>query len=269
MFRKFLIQLFIFIAMAGLLWLGLSRINLKKVTRIEQGIETLEEKLGDVFLNIFRQQYIELKDDGVNDYLDDVLNDLFSRNNIDPYSVDIYLMQSKTVNAFAMPGRKIIVLTGLVEFTETPEELIGVIAHEIAHVESDHVMRKLSREVGIAVLFSAVSGNYNMELLREVAKLIATNTYSRALEKEADLLAIEYMANAGYNPQGLADLFNRFSEEYDILPRELQWISTHPASLERAELLEGIIEEKGTTAFKELDLEEWKQFRNRLEAIQE
>ncbi|MBW6478032.1 MAG: M48 family metallopeptidase [Bacteroidales bacterium] len=153
-----------------------------------------------------------------------------------------------------------------VGFTETPEEFIGVIAHEIAHVESDHVMRKLSREVGTAALFAAVSGNYNMELLREVAKMLASNTYSRSLESEADLLAFEYLVNAGYNPQSLADLFHRFSEELDVLPRELQWISTHPASLERAEFLEGVIEEKTAIAFKEFDMEEWKQFKNRLES---
>jgi len=265
MFKKFLIQLFIFLAIVGLLWFGFSKLNFKKATRIDQRIEQLEEKLGEVFLNFFKQQHQEIKDPEIHNYLESVLDDLFKKNQIERKSIDIYLLKSSTVNAFALPGRNIILLSGLVDFTEKPEELIGVIAHEIAHVESDHVMRKLSREVGIAVLFAAVSGNYNMELLRELAKLIASNTYSRSLENEADLLAIEYMVNAGYNPQGLADLFYRFSEEFDILPPELQWISTHPASLERAELLEGIIEEKGTIAIKELDPEEWNQFKKRLE----
>jgi beta-barrel assembly-enhancing protease len=265
MLKKFLIQLFIFLAIVALIWFGLSRLNFKKATRIDQRIEQLEEKLGDVFLNIFKQQHLEIKDQEIHDYIESILEDLFEKNQIERKSIDIYLLKSSTVNAFALPGRNIILLSGLVDFTETPEELIGVIAHEIAHVESDHVMRKLSREVGIAVLFAAVSGNYNMELLREVAKMLASNTYSRSLENEADLLAFEYLVNAGYNPQGLADLFHRFSEEFDILPRELQWISTHPASMERAELLEEIIEEKGTIAYKEFDMEEWKQFKNSLE----
>lgn len=269
MFKKFIIQFLIFLAIVGLVWFGFSKLNFKKATRIDQRIEQLEEKLGDVFLNIFKQQHQEIKDPEVHNYLESVLDDLFKKNQFEYESIDIYLLRSSTVNAFALPGRNIILLSGLIEFTESPEELIGVIAHEIAHVEADHVMRKLSREVGIAVLFAAVSGNYNMELLREVAKLLASNTYSRSLENEADLLAIEYMANAGYDPQGLADLFYRFAEKYDILPRELQWISTHPASLERAELLEEIIKEKGTIALKELDLEEWKQFKNRLEGKQE
>jgi beta-barrel assembly-enhancing protease len=268
MFKKFLIQLFIFLAIVALIWFGLSRLNFKKATRIDQRIEQLEEKLGDVFLNIFKQQHQEIYDPEIHDYLEYLLKDLFKSNDIDPGSIDIYLLRSSTVNAFALPGRNIILLSGLVDFTETPEEFIGVVAHEIAHVESDHVMRKLSREVGIAVLFAAVSGNYNMELLREVAKLIASNTYSRSLEIEADLLAVEYMINAGYNPRGLADLFHRFAEELDILPRELQWISTHPASVERAEMLEGIIEEMDTVSFKEPDMEKWNQFKNRLKGKQ-
>lgn len=267
MFRKFLIQFFVFIALAGLLWLGLSRINLKKITRVDQGIETLEEKLGDIFLNIFRQQHTEVKDGKVNDYLDDILDDLFSRNNIDPYSIDIYLMQSKTVNAFALPGRRIIILTGLIDFTETPEELTGIIAHEIAHVEAGHVMNKLSREIGISVLFAAVSGNYNMELLREVAKMIASNSYSRTIEREADQLAFEYLVNAKTDPSGLADVFQRFADELDVLPQELQWISTHPASLERAENLKKLIEQHYINSFREYDVEEWNTFKNSLKDL--
>ncbi len=265
MFKKFLIHFFIFLAIVALIWFGLSRLNFKKATRIDHRIEQLEEKLGDIFLKIFKQQHQEIKDPEIHEYLESVLEDLFSKNQIDRTSIDIYVLRSSMVNAFALPGRNILLLSGLVEFTETPEELIGVIAHEIAHVESDHVMRKLSREVGIAVLFTAVTGNYNMELLREVAKLIASNTYSRTLENEADLLAIEYMINAGYNPRGLVDLFNRFADKFDILPSELQWISTHPASVDRAERLEEIIEEMGTVSFKKPDMEKWNQFKNKLE----
>ncbi|MFN2395940.1 MAG: M48 family metallopeptidase [Bacteroidales bacterium] len=267
MFRKFLIQLFVFIALAGLLWLGFSKINLKKATGIDQRIETLEEKLGDIFLNIFSQQYTEVKDDKVNDYLDEILDDLFNSNNIDPYSIDIYLMQSNTVNAFALPGHSIIILTGLVDFTETPEELTGVIAHEIAHVESGHVMKKLSREIGISVLFASVSGNYNMELLREVAQMIASNSYSRTIEREADQLAFEYLVNANINPRGLADIFQRFADEFDLLPEELQWISTHPASLERAKSLIKLTEQHYRDSYREYDSKEWNEFKDSLKDL--
>lgn len=265
MFKKFLLQFFLFLLIAGLLWLGIRQINLYKAARIDERIEKLEERLGDLFLNIFAQQHRQITEPEVHEYLEYLTSEIFQKNNIDRESIDIYLLRSKTVNAFALPGRNIILLSGLIDYTETPEQLIGVIAHEIAHLEADHVMKKLSREVGIAVLLAAVSGNYNMELLREVAKMIASNSYSRAIETEADLMAMEYMINAGINPRGLIDLFKRFGEDFDILPSELQWLGTHPASEDRANQLKKKLEELAHTDFKVFDAEEWEQFKERLE----
>ncbi len=144
-----------------------------------------------------------------------------------------------------MPGDQLIVLTGLVDYCKTPEELAGVMAHEIAHIEHDHVMKKLVKEVGIAMLFAIAGGNSSFEIIGEVLQTISSRAFDRDQETEADHYAVKLLSNAHINPAGLSDFLFRLSQESEDMADEMLIISTHPGSSDRAAtILEEIKKEK-------------------------
>ncbi|MFN3555571.1 MAG: M48 family metallopeptidase [Bacteroidales bacterium] len=265
--KKLIFQLAVMLLIMAAIWAFFTQIDFVKILRPQQKLEQGEKKLGELLLNVYKMQS-ERIDDPLNDaYLNSILEPLFDANDIDPQSISIYILRSDAVNAFALPGRNVVLLSGLIDFVDGPEELIAIIAHEIAHLEADHVMRKLRREIGITALLSLVSGNYNLDLMREIASLIATNSYSRVLENEADKLALDYMYAAEIDPMALVKVFMLFAESFGSVPQQLQWISTHPQSVDRADRLEMLLAAKPSKSYRTFDRQEWKQFKTRLQAF--
>lgn len=143
---------------------------------------------------------------------------------------EVQTFDSEMVNAFALPGGKIGVYTGLIKVAETPDQLAAVIGHEIAHVHARHsaarVSNQLVAQLGIAVL--AGSTGYNPELIGMGANLLLMLPNGRRDESEADMLGLEYMARAGFNPAAAADLWvNMARASSGEAPPE--FLSTHPA----------------------------------------
>ena len=135
------------------------------------------------------------------------------------------------VNAVALPGGQVLLFDGLVQEAETPEELAGVLAHEVGHVRERHVMTALLRQFGLSILTSGVNSNVGSGALAAT-----TMTYSRGAEAEADEWARTAMRRADISPVGAAQFFERHGGKGDgaDLPDAVEWLSTHPAQKERA-----------------------------------
>jgi predicted Zn-dependent protease len=129
----------------------------------------------------------------------------------------------------------LVIYTGLIAACENEAELYGVIGHELAHMEKNHVMNKLIKEIGLSVLISMTTGNGNAEMIKEAIKHLSSTAYDRSLETEADLTAVEYLEKASINPEPFANFLYRLADETKHLPSQIYWISTHPESKERAE----------------------------------
>ena len=124
------------------------------------------------------------------------------------------LIDSAEVNAFALPGGFLFVNSGLVLKAETEAELAGAMAHEIAHVAARHGTRQVSRGqiVNIASLPLIFLGGWPGYAVRQGAGLALPLTFlkfSRAFEEEADLLGLQYLYKAGYDPTAFVDFFER------------------------------------------------------------
>ena len=150
-------------------------------------------------------------------------------------------------NAFAVPGGNIYIFSGLLARMDSEAELAAVLGHETAHIAERHSMEALTRRVGYGVMLQAVLGDNAAaweQILADVGGTLVFLKFSRADEEEADVLGLEYMFNAGYNAQGMVDLLELFVE---LSQRELSaiemWLSTHPDSRERVEIVKGLIEE--------------------------
>jgi len=156
------------------------------------------------------------------------------------------------VNAFAMPGGKVAVFTGLLELVDGNEdELAAVMGHEIAHVALKHSNKQMSSEMlrqgggaALAILLSRQEKSAVDPKLVQQAYDLGTQVglmlpYSREHELQADELGLYYAAKAGYDPEAAVDLWQKMAEAGGEQPPE--FLSTHPSHGTRIERLQELV----------------------------
>jgi predicted Zn-dependent protease len=155
----------------------------------------------------------------------------------DRFAWEIVVFEDDSLNAFAMPGGRIGVFTGLLRVADTPDSLAAVIGHEVAHLTEDHVMqraRRARRTEGLAILGSAVTG-IHPDLVRTGAAIGLTLPFNREQETEADVVGLQYMARAGFDPRASLELWRNMSGQRQH--RQAEFLSTHPADDRRMDNL--------------------------------
>jgi beta-barrel assembly-enhancing protease len=149
-----------------------------------------------------------------------------------PISVSVYDLP--IMNAFAAPGGRIVFTRQLLQEAETPDEVVGVLAHEIGHVAHLHPESQMVRLAGLQILISAVSNGGSGEWAGNIAALAAIFRYSRDAEREADEYARSTMAAASIDPTGLKHFFERVLKQEKGISSSTQTPSaTEPTTLER------------------------------------
>jgi len=142
----------------------------------------------------------------------------------------VRIVEAPVVNAFALPGGAIVLYTGLLRAAATPEQVCGVLAHEMAHVERRHGMQRITQTVGVVatvqLLFGDVSGLAATAV--EILQQGAINSYSREQEHEADMDAVRTLARSAIDPAALADFFVLLEKRQGNLPSVIAWLGTHP-----------------------------------------
>lgn len=232
--QKLLFQLGVTVALAGLFWLAMSQINFVGYFELQKFSTEKEKQLGDVIIKNLSESNKEVRSAELNKIADLIKVRICLANDIDPEELDILIYKNDEVNAFALPGNYIVLYTGLAAFSNSPEELAGVIAHEIAHIKERHVMKKMAKEVGMSMLFTMAGGEATYEIIKQVAQTASSTAFDRDHEREADEKAAVYLANAEIDPEHLANILFRMSQEQPNFPKQLVWLSTHPDSKDRA-----------------------------------
>ena len=158
---------------------------------------------------------------------------------------EMAIFQADSVNAFAMPGGKIGVMTGILKAAQNQHQLAAVLGHEVAHVTARHANERASRgsfsNVGVqvaAVLLGAGNSGATYtayEALNAGAALGIMLPFSRSQESEADIIGLEYMARAGFDPRESVPLWQNMDAEAGDAPAE--FLSTHPSSETRIDQL--------------------------------
>ena len=216
------------------MWNIIGRVDWMTVWSIEKNAENIEEKLGETYWQFFKNTEQEILDHNIISGVDRCLIKLCEANGIDRDQIKLHIIKSEEVNAFALPDRHMVVFSGLILDSDDESELCGVLAHELAHIELGHLMKKLVKEVGLAVLLSMTSGTGSPEMAQQAFKILTSTAFDRNLETDADLKAVEYLANSNINPEGLANFLFRLSADEGGLPDQLFWLSTHPGGEERS-----------------------------------
>jgi len=233
--KKILLELVLTIAVIVAVWFGLSQVDWMKFFNIQQTTQNTEEKIGDLFWKIMKSTETEITSDSIVAPVDSMLTRICKTNSIDREKIKLHLLRKNEINAFALPGNHLVIYSGLITACENEAELYGVIGHELAHMEKNHVMNKLVKEIGLSVLISMSTGNGNSETIKSAIKQISSSAYDRKLETEADLTAVDYLEKAGINPESFANFLYRLADQTKNLPSQIYWISSHPESKERAE----------------------------------
>ncbi|HML63841.1 MAG TPA: M48 family metallopeptidase [Dysgonomonas sp.] len=161
------------------------------------------------------------------------------------YAWEFNLVKSADVNAFCMPGGKIVVYEGILPYTQDETGLAVVLGHEVAHAVAKHANERMSQqmmtEYGTAAIGTALGGT-STGVQQAAAAAIGLGSqygillpYSRKQELEADKLGLIFMAMAGYNPSQAAAFWTRMSQQGSSTP---EFMSTHPSDNTRIQQIE-------------------------------
>jgi len=147
--------------------------------------------------------------------------------------------EAKTVNAFALPGGKVGVYTGLLELASSDDEVATVIGHEIAHVTARHGAERMSQGVVAGLIGAGVEVATKDSEHQNIARALygagatgVTLAFSRSNETEADYIGLRYAAKAGYDPREAITFWKKMAAAKEG-KQPWKWISTHPPDAER------------------------------------
>lgn len=257
---KLLLQFFLLFIPFLILWFLFSRIDFMNTLEIDKFSKENEQKLGKLMNELFIKSEHEVKGQEINDVVEEIKVKLCEAAEMNPEEVRVFIIESGMVNAFALPDQQLVLHTELIEFCDTPEELAGVMAHEIGHMKHRHVMKKLIKEIGVAMLFAVISGDAGGKILKDIAKKISSTSFDRDFETEADLFAAEIMQKSGIDPIHLANFLYKIGTELSSMPEAFEIVSTHPDSKKRSA---EIIKARDTTSFTKvsLEIENWEELK--------
>ncbi len=171
------------------------------------------------------------------------------------YSYEFHVIRDDTLNAFAMPGGIVAVHTGLINATKRPEELAGVLAHEVQHVEQRHSLEGMVKNLGLRAVWALVTGDLGGTLAGQAAVQLTSLKFSRDAETEADDKGFDTLVKQGIDPSGMPEFFKTMSEKAADAPAA--FLSTHPLSEDRKRELAERVERLQKKEFKRLGIEPW------------
>jgi Zn-dependent protease with chaperone function len=215
------------------LWLASDRLVQMAVSRIP--VEW-EKPIGAAARAEFLTSQAVIKDGPAVTVVQEITRRLTEALPNNPYRFDVTVVRSDTVNAFALPGGYVVVFTGLLKKAESPEEVAGVLAHELNHVVLRHGLERMVKTAGIMAIVTVFVGDQQglIGLAKKLGIELITLRFGRDQETQADLNGLRLLNRAKISSEGMIRFFERLSEA-DTLQVEL--LSTHPMSATRAERL--------------------------------
>ena len=244
------VLLFVFICLKSVeLEAGNEDIKLPLLGDSSSGIVSKQQEyqLGRAWLKAFRSRVKEFNDPLMQDYFENLIYNLATYSELENPRLELIIVNNPTMNAFAVPGGIIGVHTGIFSYAENEDQMVSVLAHELAHLSQRHFARGLeaqrnSATAGLAgllaglVLAATVGGDAGLAALSASQALTTQNQlrYSRSNEKEADRFGLRIMEASGRDPRAAAAMFSSMMKRLRYAgSRPPEFLLTHPITEKR------------------------------------
>lgn len=223
-----------------------------------------------VFLVPQAQATVLLFDSEVSDYLDGVAEPLLEEAGLGAERIRVRTVLADDVNAFVTPDRRIYFYSGLITKAKTTAEVRGVMAHEIGHIAGQHLALQADRMsqlqglnlasllLGVGVI-AAGGGDAGTAVLAGGQSAVIANVlqHSRAQERQADQLGVQYLENTGYSAVGLQNFFELLrNQELLYTRRPPAYLSTHPLNPERIDSMRSVVAQESSQSIISLPEED-------------
>ena len=248
------------------------------VTLTGCGVSTQQEiEMGGQYAAQINQQLPIINDPEANRYINllgDSIARLTSRTDIPQWT--FYIVDSKEVNAFAVPGGFIYVNRGLIERTQRMDQLAGVLGHEIGHVVRRHSIKQMQQQQGanigvtLACILTRICDTQASQAAIQVGGTALFAKFSRSDEAEADAEGIKNVVRAGISPNGIPEMFEILIAERQSNPSAVEgWFSTHPLEEDRIAATRTQIAQISPSIMRTLttDSQRYQAFKQRIRAL--
>jgi beta-barrel assembly-enhancing protease len=241
------------------------------------GISQQQEiQMGQEYAQQINAQLPIVQDPELNRYINvlgDSIAGLTSRKDLDWH---FFIVDSKEVNAFAVPGGYVYVNRGLIERSDKMDEVAGVLGHEIGHVVRRHTVKQMEKEQGANVgitLACVLTGVCNSQVAGAAINIAGSAVFarfSRSDEAEADQEGFNNVVHAGISPEGMVSMFQKLLEERKSRPAGVEaWFLTHPLEEDRITAIQTRINQLPPSTLANLgtDTRNFHSFKARLQSL--
>ncbi len=261
--KKISYQFVLIFGSFAVLFFCLSQINWLGIFKVEKITHKTEKTIGKKCWELFKKEQKVSDNPQAIAALDSIINRICKDNNIDSKNIQLHLLIKDEVNAFALPDNHLVIYSGLIDATENESQLAGVIGHELAHMQNNHVIKKLIKEIGMSALITITNTSGGGEMVKEIAKTLSSSAYDRQLEKEADIQAVNYLTNAHIDPIPFANFLSTLDSTSSKF--SLSWFNTHPDSKERGRYIKAVAKEKSIKPIAILSTSTWNDLKNNVD----
>ena len=195
-----------------------------------------EEKLGNSVIEGMLRNFKTCEDKRSEEAVAKIMLRLTAAAGPNPYTFKVHIVKASIMNAFALPGGHIILFTGLINKTGRPEELAGVLSHEMQHILKRHSTKRIMQSFSTGMILTMLAGDAAGAI--NAVNILNNMRYSRIAEEEADREGLTLMKRAQVDPAGLIDFFDKLEKNHGMAkPGILSYLSTHPETSDRIALL--------------------------------
>lgn len=217
-----------------------------------------EESIGDSVAKQAKKQLDVVKDEAVNAYVNEIGQKLAKIGGRNEFKYEFFVIPEADLNAFALPGGKIFVNAGAIERTKSEAELAGLLGHELSHVLLSHGFQLVTQ----GNLISNVTQYF--PLGGTVGQLFGLS-YSRDMERQADILGTRIIVTAGYAADGLRNLMMTLKQQQKNAPPT--WAASHPGGSERVSYIEDLISRNGYNRYAYEGVAKHQEIREKVKVI--
>ena len=250
--NAFFAGIILFFFLTSLIFSGLG--GLKKMV-IKAIPLKAERKIGDLLIENMKKSGEIVKSEKLTKDINKLLEFFDPRVIKEREEMTLHLSRNGQVNAFALPGGHIVINFGLISKSNRVEEVLGVLAHEMAHVTQRHILNNVIDSLGLFTIVQLFVGDFSgaAAVILTKGQFLLQRKFSRSFEAEADRIGFNYLISSGLDPSGLKDFFQFLKKESKVEnSKAISFLSTHPLYEDRIKQMDQLFKEANPSQLKKI-----------------